>query len=469
MMPKEKDRPLEWKEFRDRLREILEEEVKLSDESVFRRYADAAIDSRVALFTCAEKFGTPLYVLDEDMLKKRALRFISAFKGHIPKMRFFYAFKSNDLPHLISILKSEGFEADVASGLELELALNLGFRNIIYTAPVKSEAELGLALKHRDRVVINIDNLDELLDVARLNELQAVGSGKRTQKTRISFRIRHEWKKFGLELDELAEAAGMAKEKGLAWAGVHFHASWNKGPKAYVDDIKKIAGFLKRNFSKEELAGLRFLDIGGGFLAEGSGTLFSATKKGGLLEIADKRDSRLGMIKPEKIEEIEAFAQKIGAAVKRHCTGPLKDIEIWAEPGRYISSLATYILLRVVSVRKQGIFVDGGINLIGSSAFDLEYFPVVNITRPSGSIQRARIFGPLCDPDDHFGSAYFGERCRKGDFLAVMHQGAYTFSTAWRWQQPTAAYAAFSGNSIRLVKARETFSDRYRGTKTPYL
>ncbi len=459
----------DWENYKDRIKGIMDEEVRLTDWAGFGNYARIATDSRVPLLMCAEKFGTPLYVLDEDRLKKRAERFSRAFKERLPNAKFFYAFKSNDLPHQIGLLKGLGFDADVASGLELELALKMGFGNIIYTAPVKSEKELALALKHPDRVIINIDNLDELGEVARLWGLQKKNRASKRGQARISFRIRHEWKKFGLGLDGLSEAADIAKKGGLIWSGVHFHASWNAGPGAYVDNIKRVAGFLAKNFTEKELAGLKFLDIGGGFLAEGSGTLFSATRKGRIISMVDIENNDLQMIYPEKIESIENFAESISAAVRRFCTGLPKGIEIWAEPGRYISSLPTYILLKVVSVREQGIYVDGGINLIGSAGFEHESFPVVNITNPSDKVQKAKIFGPLCDPDDHFGDSYFGRPCRKGDILAVMHQGAYTFSTAWRWQQPTAAYAAFSGKDIRLVKTRETFSDRFRGCKTPDL
>jgi len=107
----------------------------------------------------ANQFGTPQYYLDEEALKDRAKYFIDAFQKDIKKSEFYYAFKCNDLPEQIKILKSCGFKADVASLFELKLALKIGFEKIIYTGPGKTKEELSLVLNNSDKVILNIDNM----------------------------------------------------------------------------------------------------------------------------------------------------------------------------------------------------------------------------------------------------------------------------------------------------------------------
>lgn len=378
------------------------------------------------------KTRTPAYVLDEHYLRMRAERFLAAFKG----AKVFYAFKCNDLPHLIKTLKSEGIHADVASGFELRLALKLGFREIIYTAPAKEDEDLRLALKYADRVIINIDNRFELEQIKRL----------KPRRMRVSIRLcpdEKTWAKFGVNTKEgglLARA--ILKTRGLIWSGVHAHASWNATPKQHVKNLRGIARFLKQ-FTKQEKKHLRFVDLGGGFLPEGTN---------------ERKGKRVAV---EKVDSIEQFARVMCSEHKRL----LPKLQLWLEPGRWLVTHSTTILTTVCAIKRTGIVVDSGMNLIGSMDFLHKQVPIVNLSCPSEKVQESTIYGPLCDPDDLWGYKYAGEKARVDDVLAILNCGAYTFSTAWRWQRPTAAYYVLRNNKLHLVKKQETFDDRYRGCR----
>jgi len=460
-----------WSRIAPALNRMFSARPRFSTGREFVPYVKHAVARRQVLLKSAEKYGTPQYALDEDILVQRARLFRDSFRKHVKRSRFLYAFKSNDLPYMIRKLKSEGFDADVASMFELMLALKLGFRRIIFTAPVKSAEEIDFAVRNADRVVLNVDNLDEIDSI-----IAAVARLRPKAKVRISFRLRPEgktgWSKFGLSAAELKRAVKkVLAQSSLVWYGVHFHSSWNSTPEAHVANIRMLGSILRSGFRQSDLFGLGFVDIGGGFLAEGSGTVFSATGKGSLLAAASaaggSRSALLDRICVDDVDGIDVFASAICDAFRKHITLPLgrPDIELWAEPGRFISSVPTCILFKVVSVRDGKVFVDGGINLVGSASFEYEFFPVVNLSRPLLKMRRSVIYGPLCDPDDRWGNHCFGRECRKGDVLAVLHQGAYAFSTAWRWQRPVAAYVAFSGKTIRLVKHEESFSQRYAGCR----
>jgi diaminopimelate decarboxylase len=455
----------DWEEIKENLRDKFFEKFNESSSHDFIKYVEKAHKNKDVLLECVTKYGSPLYVLDEDFLVERAEGLFKAFRIKKKNIEVFYAFKSNDLPYMINILKNKGLHADVAGLFELMLALRLGFDKIIFTGPFRTDEEIELCIKNSDRVFLNIDNKDEL-DLI----LEKLDKKKIKKPLMISFRLNlnknHEqWGKFGLELNQLKEAVLKVKNSQKAvWKGIHFHSSWNSSPEKYVQNIKDMSEYLEKFFSEDELSDLSFVDIGGGFMPEGFGSFFSSSEKGKLMEIANKPfENRISF---NMADSIEIFADTIIKEIEKSIFGEKRlDLELWIEPGRYISSLPTSILLKVLSVKGGNIYVDGGINLLGSSNFDFEYVPVINISRPSKTENKSKIYGPLCDPDDHWGNRYFGEKAKPGDILAVVHQGAYTFSTAWRWQKPIAPYVSFNNSKVKIVKDRETFEDRYSGCK----
>lgn len=423
------------------------------------------------------KFGTPQYFLDQDRLKERAVFFSHTMRHYIPNSEFHYAFKCNDLPFQIKSLKEEGFQADVAGIFELQLALKLGFEHILFSGPGKSVEELKCALKERKRVIVNIDNFDE---IHRLKTL--AGEKKSNRPLVVGFRLNTEtstdgaWSKFGFELEELKEAVRLVRQcPNLLWAGLHFHCSWNKTPKKYLENIKKIGTYLKENFPLEELRNLRFFDIGGGFYPEDQGIINKGEDKGILLDTLGTRlGSKLKIYEEMNfdpyafsvtpVQPLEHFGREIAAALSEHIFTLNPGIMIYFEPGRFITTHATSILLTVTAIKKNCIIVDGGIHMLGDYKFaEYSFAPAVNITRPSLQMKRNLIYGSLCDPADLWGYSYYGEDLEKGDTLAVLNQGAYTFCTAWRFIKPIPLYIAMSGNKLTIARKAEQFKNRYAG------
>ncbi|MCU0284890.1 MAG: hypothetical protein MUF15_00700 [Acidobacteria bacterium] len=459
------------------LSDICKEEIVNTNPNYFNETIRSL--KREIMLESVRKFGTPQYLLDQDRLRERAIFFSHSMRHFIPNSEFFYAFKCNDLPFQIKTLKEEGFYADVAGIFELQLALKLGFERILFSGPGKSNSELQLAFKEWKRVIINIDNFDE---IHRLKTL--AGNKKTNYPLAVGFRITTEnsndgtWSKFGFELDELKEAVRLVRQsKNLLWTGLHFHCSWNKTPKKYLDNIKKIGTYLKENFPGDELRNLCFFDIGGGFYPEDQGIINKGEDKGIILDIlGTHRDSKSDLYKEMNfdpyafsitpVEPLENFSRAIVTALEEHIFPLNPGISIYFEPGRFIATHATAILLSVIAIKKNCIIVDGGINMLGDYKFaEYSFAPVINITRPAVQIQRQLIYGALCDPADLWGYSYYGEKVAKGDILAVLNQGAYTFCTAWRFIKPIPPYIAFSGNHLTVARKSERFKDRYAGCK----
>jgi len=455
---------MKWEGACDKLKEGWNEEIEADDGDYYSEIINSVLDKKELFLESAKQFGTPQYILDEDVLKEKALGFVQNFRRYIPNSKFFYAFKSNDLPYLCGFLKNLGFNADVAGIFELQLALKLGFERIIFTGPGKSVGELRLAIENRDKVVINVDNKDELDRVISL-----VDDGK----VRVSVRVNPDsavmkhWSKFGVDFNELKSVISKARGSDkVSLVGLHFHSSWNDTPSRYCKNIKLIGEFLKEDLSKFE-----FLDLGGGIYPEDQATLTKFSHNYVLREVVSEIEERdfdfdLSKFFVDDVDPLEEFGKKISDALEEYIFPFNKYIHIYFEPGRYVSNNSTHVLLKVLCEKGENVIVDGGMNLIGSLDFsDYMFSPIVNLSNPSFTLKKKIIYGSLCKANDLWGYSFFGEDCKKDDLLIVLMQGSYTFSRAWRFIKENAPYVAISDGKFRLVKEKEKFSDRYSGCK----
>ncbi len=471
-----------WKSISSELKKIFEKRPKFTKNGYFDEQVKDVISRKGVFLDSCDKFGTPQYILDEAALLDRARLFMNTFSELIPNSEFLYPFKCNDLPYLVNVLKGVGFNADVAGLFELELALKEKFENIIFSSPGKELDELKLAIENRDRVVVSIDNLDELNTF-----LELVRKSSKKENIRISFRLNpledpsDMWSKFGLTLNELRKAVDKIKSnQNLSWVGLHFHSSWNKTPERYVKNIEKIGKNLKNNFKQQEIEGLCFLDIGGGFYPEGEGTLLSETPKGMLIELLKSEgiDHSINFDATDyyvdESSPLEEFSKKISAAVKDHIVDLLnkKHMKIFYEPGSFIAKNSTYVLTKVLAVKSpQSIIVDAGtLTMLGGYGLaNYEYTPIVNLSRPSLEKRKATVYGPLCEPSDIWGYRYYGGKAQPGDKIAILNRGAYTFSFSQRFIKPGAAYIVITKhNKLVVAKKKECFEERYSGCQLDF-
>ncbi len=436
------------------LEKLLKKKLESDKPGVYNKYIRKLdIDS---MLKSARRFGTPQYFLDTDMLRARARFFLHTFRKHVPDVEVFYAFKCNDLPEIAKTVLDEGYHADVAGIYELQLAIKLGFRKIVFTGPGKGHEELRLAIEHD--LVINVDNIDEIEKIISMRPKKPVKVGIRVNP---SDTLTKAWSKFGVNMDELDKAINMVRaSSSLQLKGLHFHCSWNQEPARYIEGIRALGKYIRKY-------NLEFLDLGGGFYPEDIGELHKYSLKYDLIKILSeleitKTDMDPYLFSVEKVDPLEKFARSIAAALKKEKLG----CKIYLEPGRFIATHSTSILVRVSSVKGGCVITDGGINLVGDYRFEeYSFAPIVNLSSPSLQLKRKVIYGALCDPSDLWGYSYYGKEIKKGDVLAVLHQGAYTFCCAWRFIKPIAPYIAKSSDKIYIAKSREKFSDRYAGCR----
>jgi diaminopimelate decarboxylase len=440
---------------------LIREREKILPSWLVEKTIRGLLSQREVLLESACLLGTPQYFFDETSLSSSLDTFYHAFSERLRPLRLFYAVKSNSFLGIAKHVIEKGHGLDVSSGYELSMALNLGCERVIFSGPGKTDEELSLAARNRDRVTLLLDSSGELERVAKLvREIRDVKG-----PVRVGFRTRgfHHgiWeKKFGISLDQLAPLFEKALSiPGIEPEGIQFHTSWNMGPEAQIKMIRMVGSAIRKRFTGRAWKSLKFLDIGGGYWPESGEWLNSQnTLKGKLIQffLPDYEFGLKHYHRPSK--PIDHFAKEIAGALK-HEGKPLSDLEIWMEPGRWISTPSMHILLTVIDKKDRDVVItDGGINLLGWERPLSEFIPIINLTRPSQKERPLKIFGSLCTPLDIWGTSIFGEDASPGDILLVPNQGAYTYSLRQSFIKPIARVIHYNGSSLEEAEPETSYA-----------
>ncbi len=382
---------------------------------------------RETFLDTVRQHGSPLYVLETQVLRERAARLSVAFNQAFPvPVRVYYAVKSNNHPLVAQTFLECGLGLDVSSGRELQGAVELGAGDILFSGPGKTEAELAQAVDQADRVTVLLDSF------AELQRLESQARQKNTLVTagvRLTTQPHGLWRKFGIALHQLNDFLAAAEScRHVRLSGLQFHTSWNLTPTAQTDFIKTL-GCALRELPAARISRLRFLDMGGGYWPhQGEWLQAAGTPAGALQKLLTPAslDTRRRYVLPGT--PIESFAQTLSRAVREHLLD-LADFTIYLEPGRWLCNDGMHLLMTVVDQKAPDLVItDAGTNAIGWERFETDYIPVINLTRPALTEIVCDIHGCLCTPHDIWGYSCWGKDIRAGDILLVPLQGAYTYS-----------------------------------------
>jgi len=407
----------------------------------------------------AERFGTPLYVTDEQRIRENYRRFHRAFAERWGEVEVCYAYKANSNLAVCKILQGEGAGAEVSSGNELRIARSVGVlgERIVFNGNNKTSEELELAIA--EGVLINVDSMQELEAVERI----ASGAG---QKARIGFRVNPDIEapthpyiatglresKFGLDvasgqaLEAYRRAMGM---RHVELVGIHSHiGSQILDPSPFEEEATKLLELVAR--VREELGlELELVDLGGG----------------------------LGI--PYKPEERELppvrLAERVAGAARRVVRERgLREPTLVFEPGRYIVADAGVLLVRVGYCKPRPgmpdwVAVDAGMNaLIRPALYGAYHHIEVANKMEAKHTKLVNVGGPLCESGDFLGKERLLPEIEPGDLLAVFDVGAYGLAmSSQHTAQPRPAMVLVREGKAEVVRARESYEDLTRLDKIP--
>lgn len=214
----------------------------------------------------SQEHPTPFFLYDEKGIRENARYFKDAFSW-TPEFTNYFAVKALPNPHILKILKEEGFGADCSSMAELEMARRVGFKDekIMFTSN-NTPADQFAAAKELGAII----NLDDITHLPFLEKQVGI------PKT-LCFRYspgplrkgnpiigKPEEAKYGLRKDQLFEAYKMAKEKGVEKFGLHTMVISNERNPEYFAETARMLFKLVGELNDEIGVKISFINLGGG-------------------------------------------------------------------------------------------------------------------------------------------------------------------------------------------------------------
>lgn len=363
-------------------------------EQLFDTHPEVSLDFEIVRQAARQKYTRPFLIVDTAIVRGKVRRFRAA----MPRVRPHYAVKANPDRRVLKVLVQEGAGFEIASVAELDLLLSLGVppAEIFYSNPVKSRESIAYAVAKGVEWYV-VDSVDEL---RRVHEIKPDAK----QYLRIATpNIGSDWPlsgKFGAGAGDAREIVAFAAKLGADLAGVTFHVgSQCRNPENWRVGMEK----ARVVFDQMLKLGLkpRMLDIGGGFPVR--------------------------HVKP--IPSVEVIGEVVNEALKAFP----EDVQVIAEPGRYLVSDAGYFVCRVLGTAsragKRWMHWDAG--LFGGVIETTEGLKYRVRSDRSGPDVAWTVAGPTCDSVDVvLRDEPLPSDLQEGDFVYIKNAGAYTTAYA---------------------------------------
>jgi len=353
----------------------------------------------------AEEHGTPLFVVDHDEVRRNYFE----FKRHLPRVQAYYAVKANPDPAIVKTLYDAGASFDVASfpeflivhenikKLPAKVRQDYIWDKIIYANPIKAVETLAKLDPYKP--LVTYDNHEEIKKMRRcaphaglVLRIQVPNTGSMVELS----------SKFGAAPGEAVDLIEAAREAGFIVEGLSFHVG---SQATNFDNYIQALNISADVFREARLRGhekLNLLDIGGGFPAP-----------------YDKTVKPFGVLARLLRKEIDRLFPP--------------DIEIVAEPGRFMVATAATLVVRIIgkAVRdgKPCYYVDDGIyGTFSGILFDHCQYHLDSFKK--GRKEICSVFGPTCDALDTVSRGEYLPDLPLGELLYSKNIGAYSNASA---------------------------------------
>ncbi len=407
-----------------------------------------------SLASLSEKYGTALYVMDEDRIRKMCRIYQNAMKKAFGESALpLYASKACSFVHMYRIMKEEGMGIDVVSPGEIYTAQKAGFdlKKAYYHSNNKSDEDILFAMECGVGYFV-VDNFDEALAISRLAKEKGIcqkillritpGIDPHTYEEVATGKVDS---KFGsaIETGQAMEITRLALGlENVHLAGFHCHV----GSQVFDSEVFLRSAQVMMEFiaqvHRETGYYAEELDLGGGY--------------------------GVRYVEKDPVYSIEESILEIGSFLKEFCRKENMALpEIRLEPGRSIvadAGLTLYTVGMVKSITgyKNYVSVNGGMSdnpryaLYGS-----EYTVVLPEKMNEENTFLCDVVGRCCESGDILQEkVLLPASVKRGDLLAVLTTGAYNYSMASHYNRVLKLPVVMlrSGEDFVAVR-RETFED----------
>jgi len=361
---------------------------------------------------------TPFYAYDRSVISQK----ISQFRSAMPNdLKLHYAMKANPMPALVDFIAHQVDGLDVASGKELNVALNSGMpsQKISFAGPGKQIKELEMAVA--SEVTINIESFTELDRITQISEQTGI-------KARVAIRVNPDFElkssgmkmgggaqQFGIDAELVSDMLARIKQNDLAYQGLHiFTGSQNLNADSIKQAHQNIFALATRLQRGCEMP-VQTLNIGGGL--------------------------GIPYFPGEQMLQIDSIGEALAMHTSRF-NDEFGDTEIAMELGRYLVGESGIYVAEVTDIKQSRgttfVVIDGGLHhhLSASGNFGQvirKNYPVAIGSKMDHENQfPVQIVGPLCTPLDLMANKYELPKVEIGDLVVIYQSGGYGYSASPR-------------------------------------
>jgi len=352
----------------------------------------------------AAKHGTPLVVVDHDIIRQN----YAQFRRHLPRVQAYYAVKANPAPEIVRTLFKAGASFDVASFPEFMLVYDLikkrpakerqdfVWDKIVYANPVKPKDTLRQLDKYKP--LVTFDNRAEISKVAEFAPHAGLLLRLRVPNTGSMVELSS---KFGCEPGEAVSLIEEAHGAGLVVEGLSFHVgSQCTNFENFVQAFQMAAAVRQEALSRG--FDMKILDIGGGFPV---------------------RYNR-------HVQPFSQLAKVINGEITRLFP---RNMEILAEPGRFMVATAVTAISKVIgkAVRdgRPCYYIDDSVyHTFSGLIFD--HCPYHFKAFRKGPTEVSAVFGQTCDGLDTISQSEALPDLQLDDLVYSQDIGAYSNASA---------------------------------------
>lgn len=404
----------------------------------------------------AEKYGTPVYIMDEVLIRKNCRKFVNSVKENYDgNGRVIYASKAFSCKAMYKIIAEENMGIDVVSGGEIYTAVQAGFpmEKAYFHGSNKSANELEFAVKSGvGRIMVdNLYEMEKLIEISEkldrmVSVIVRVKPGIEAE-THSFIMTGQTDSKFGLDLDTgdamKAIKMALAAEK-ISFKGIHCHIGSQIFAVDSFEHAAKVMVGIMEDIKKETGCEVEELDIGGGF---------------GIRYIEEH--------KPAPFNE---YMEKVAVVIKEECASRnLKTPFVILEPGRSIVAEAGITLYTVGAIKtipdvRTYVSVDGGMcDNPRYILYQSSYMALIANKANEKADFCATIAGKCCESGDMIQEHTYIQKPESGDIMAVLSTGAYNYSMSSNYNRnPRPAVVMLNGDEERIVVKAETYEDLIR-------
>jgi diaminopimelate decarboxylase len=387
---------------------------------------------------------TPFHIYNEKGIRENAKMLKKAFSWE-EGFREFYAIKACPNPHILKIMKDEGFGGDASSLPELILAEQVGLTGEMVMFSSNNTPAAEFAKAKQMGAIINLDDLDHVPFLAQtvgLPDLICFRYNPGPLRDGNVIIGKPEEAKYGFTRDQLLEGYRICRDNGVKRFGLHTMVASNELNMDYHVETARMLFDLVADLSQNLGIRFDFVNLGGGF---------------GIPYHPDQQGLNFNMLAGRIREEYE---RKIKAQ-------NLHPLAIYMESGRAMTGPFGFLVSRVLHMKhtyKDYVGLDAcAANLMRPAMYGAYHHITVLGKESLPADHVYDVTGSLCENNDKFAIDRKLPKIEEGDLVVIHDTGAHGHSMGYNYNGKlrSAELLLKPDGCVEQIRRAETIEDYF--------